>query len=183
MRKLNVISTLAISTALLVSSASAGQIGHPNQLAARSFALNLPISSETFTHEKSGLQFDLPDGWTAEPDGEQIVVSSADETFSVVFWVAEDEEFQAAVESLDEELGKTIKNMKMAGEGKEGAHNGMPYFSANGTGEVDGVAVLWSVDLLKAKKPVIILTFAAKEHFNKHIAGYKKLVTSIRKIK
>jgi hypothetical protein len=183
LRKLNVISTLAVSAALLVSSVNAAQIGQKNQLAARSFALNLPLSSETFTHEKSGIQFELPDGWTAEPDGEQMVVSSADETFSVVFWVAEDDEFQVAVESLDEELGKTIKNMKMAGEGKEGTHNGMPYFSANGTGEVEGVAVLWSVDLLKAKKPVIILTFAAKEHFNKHIGGYKKLVTSIKRIK
>jgi hypothetical protein len=183
LRKLNVISTLAVSTALLVSSVNAGQIGQKKQLAARSFALNLPLSSETFTHAKSGLQFDLPEGWTAEPDGEQMVVSSPDDTFSVVFWVAEDEEFQAAVESLDEELGKTIKNIKMTNEGKEGTHNGMPYFSANGTGQVEGVAVLWSVDLLMAKKPVIILTFAATEHYNKHIGAYKKLVASIKKSK
>jgi predicted Zn-dependent protease len=183
LRKLNVISTLAVSAALLVSSVNAGQIGQQHQLAARSFALNLPLSSETFTHAQSGVQFDLPDGWKAEPDGEQLAVSSPDETFSVVFWVADEEDFQAAVESLDEELAKTIQNLKMAGEGKEGTHNGMAYFSANGTGEVEGVAVLWAVDLLKAKKPVIILTFAASEHFNKHINAYKKLIASIRKAK
>jgi hypothetical protein len=183
LRKLNIISTLAVSAALLVSSANAGQIGQKNQLTARRFATNLPLSSETFTHAPSGIQFDLPDGWTAEPDGEQLAISSADDTFSVVFWVAEDEEFKDAVEALHDELGKTIKNIKVTNEGKEGVHSGMPYFSQNGTGEVEGVAVLWSVDLLKAKKPVIILTFAATENFNKNIKGYQKLVASIRKVK
>ena len=182
MRKLQVISTLAVSAALLVSSVNAGQIGQKNQLAASSAAINLPMGGETFTHAKSGVQFSLPDGWTAEPEGEQIVVSSADETFTVVFWASEDDEFKDAVESLDEELGKTVKNMKLSGEGKEGTHNGMPYFSQTGTGEVEEVAVIWSVDLLMAKKPVIILTFAATENFKKHINSYRKLVASIKKV-
>jgi hypothetical protein len=183
LRKTNMISTLVVSAALLVSSVNAGQIGDANRHVTRITALRQPLSGETFTHAKSGLQFDLPAGWKAEPDGEQMAISSADETFSVVFWVAEEEEFADAVESLDEELGKTIKNMKMAGQGKEGTHNGMAYFSANGTGEVEDVPVLWSVDLLKANKPVIILTFAAKENFAKNIGAYQKLIASIRKIK
>jgi hypothetical protein len=183
LRKLNVISTLAVSTALFVSSANAGQIGQKNHLAVRSSATSLSLNMETFTHEKSGVQFDLPDGWKAEPDGEQIAISSADDTFSVVFWAAEDEEFKDAVEALNEELGKTIHNLKLSGPGKEGVHNGMLHYSENGTGEVEGVAVIWSVDLLKAKKPLIILTFAAAENFNKNIKAYQKLVTSIRKTK
>ena len=184
MRKLNLISTLAVSTALLVSSTNAGQV-RQNQhiIAASSLAIHLNPGDETFTHEASGIQFDVPTGWKAEPDGEQMVISSPDDTFSVVFWVAEENEFEAAAEALDEELAKTIKKLKVSGEGKKGTHNGMPYYSENGTGEVEGVAVHWSVDLLKAKKPVIILTFAATEFFNKHINSYKKLVTSIKRTK
>jgi hypothetical protein len=185
LRKLNVISTLAVSTALLVGSTSAGQIGQKNQhmMAASGSAIKLIPVDETFSHEASGIQFDVPTGWKAEPDGEQMVISSPDDTFSVVFWVAEEDEFEAAVGALDEELAKTIKKKKVTGEGKKGTHNGMPYYSESGTGEVEGVAVHWSVDLLKAKKPVIILTFAASEFFNKHINGYKKLVTSIKMAK
>jgi hypothetical protein len=177
------ISTLAVSAVLLAGSANAGQIGQKNQLAARKFATSLALSGKTFIHAPSGVQFDVPDGWKAEPDGEQIAVSSADETFTVVFWVAAEEEFKDAIDALDEELGKTITHMKVSGQGKEGVHNGMDYFSKNGTGEVEDVAVLWSVDLLLAKKPLIILTFAATENFNKNIKGYQALVASIRKAK
>src|ERR1043166_1951521 len=39
--------------------------------------------------------------------------------------------------------------------------NGMPHYGEVGTGEVNGATIVWSVDVLGAKKPLIILTFAA----------------------
>ena len=37
----------------------------------------------------------------------------------------------------------------------------MPHYGETGTGDVDGTTIVWSVDVLGAKKPLIILTFAA----------------------
>jgi hypothetical protein len=185
LKKLQVISTLALFAALLLSSANAGQLGQHKQhmIAATHYAANIEAGDKTFTHEASGIQFDLPDGWKAEPDGEQMTVSSPDDTLSIVFWVPEENEFEDAVKALGDELNKTIKKLKLMGEGKKDTYKGMPHYSEKGTGEVEDVAVHWSVDLLKAKKPVIILTFAAAEFFDKHRSAYQKLVTSIRQVK
>ena len=47
--------------------------------------------AETFTHKEAGVQFQLPKGWKAKPDGEVITVSSADDAFQVVFWVPDED--------------------------------------------------------------------------------------------
>ena len=57
------------------------------------------------------------------------------------------------------ELSKTIKNIKTTDTSDK--HNGMPHYSEGGTGDVDGTTIEWSVDVLAAKRVVIILTFAA----------------------
>ena len=137
--------------------------------------------ARNFTHKESGITFDVPDGWKAEPDGEQLTVSSGDETVALVFWVPAESSFDAAVEALDEELAKTIQKMKADGEVKVDTHNGMRHAGQSGTGEIEGKNILWSVDMLQAKKPVIILTFAAPEQIEKHAGDYSKLIRSIKK--
>lgn len=138
-------------------------------------------AAKNYTHQESGITFEVPDGWKAEPDGEQLTVSTADESMALVFWVPAEGTFDAAVEALDQELAKTIANMKADGEVKVDTHNGMRHAGQSGTGEIDGKNILWSVDMLQAKKPVIILTFAAPGQMEKHAEGYSKLVKSIKK--
>ena len=140
------------------------------------------IQGETFTHADAGVRFQIPSGWKAKPDGEVITVSSADDALQVVFWVPDENTFDAAVKELDKELGKTIKNLKSAGKPTQDTHNGMAHYGENGTGVVDGATIEWSVDVLGAKKPLIILTFAAPNLIEKHAANYLKLVQSIKKI-
>jgi hypothetical protein len=146
-------------------------------------ASNSPAAADkTYTHEEGGIQFDAPDGWKSEVDGEQITVSAPDDSISIVFWVPEADTFDAALEALEEELDKMIKNIKLDGEAKADTHNGMKHASLSGSGKVEGADVLWSVDLLMAKKPVIALTFASPGNFEKQAEGYSKLVKSIKKI-
>lgn len=137
---------------------------------------------ETFTHADAGVRFELPKGWKAKPDGEVITVSSADDGLQVVFWVPDEATFDAAVKELDKELSKTIKNIKVEGKPTQDTHNGMAHYEEAGTGEVEGATIAWSVDVLGAKKPLIILTFAAPNLFEKNAEGYMKLVNSIKKI-
>jgi len=138
--------------------------------------------AEKFTHKEAGVQFLLPKGWKAKPDGEVITVSSPDDSLQVVFWVPDEDTFDAAVKALDKEMDKTIKNVKTTDKPTQDTHNGMAHYAQNGTGEVNGVTIAWSVDVLGAKKPLIILTFAAPDLFEKHADDYLKLIGSIKKI-
>lgn len=138
-------------------------------------------AARNYTHKDSGITFEVPDGWKAEPDGEQLTVSSPDDSVALVFWVPAESTFDAAVEALDEELAKTIQKMKADGEVKVDTHNGMRHAGQSGTGEIEGKSILWSVDMLQAKKPVIILTFAAPEQIEKHAGDFAKLIKSITK--
>ncbi|HYH85596.1 MAG TPA: hypothetical protein VEX60_08935 [Pyrinomonadaceae bacterium] len=137
---------------------------------------------EVFTHKEGGITFEIPNGWKAEPDGDQLTVSPPDGSIGVVFWVTKEEDFEAAANALGEEMGKQIKNLKLDGDTKEDTHNGMPHASVSGSGQMEGENVVFSADLLQAKKPVIVLTFASPENFKKHEGAYMKLVNSIKKV-
>jgi predicted Zn-dependent protease len=139
-------------------------------------------AAETFRHAAAGIQFDVPDGWKAEPEGEMITVSSPDDTFNMFFMVTEGDTLKEAADALDEELAKIVKNAKLSGEPKEDKHNGMDHFSQSGTGEVEGVKAELSVDILMAKKPVIILTFAAAGQYEKHVEAAAQLIASIKRM-
>ena len=145
-------------------------------------AAALQSGGQTYTHEAGGITFDVPAGWKTEANGAQLTVSPAEGGISVAFWVTEEDEFDAATEAVGEELGKMLKNVKLDGEPKEDTHNGMPHASFSGTGEFEGHEVLFSADLLQAKKPVIVLTVGAPAQLEKHAAAFAKMVKSIRKL-
>ena len=135
-----------------------------------------------YTHAEGGIQFELPAGWKAEPSGDQMTLSTQDSSLSVVLWVPAEDDFQQAVEELDKELSKTIKNVKPSGEPRETTVGGMSTFSQSGTGVVEGNEIQWSVDIIKAKKPVIALTFAAPGIWEKHQAEYQQFAKSIKRV-
>jgi hypothetical protein len=154
-------------------------------MSARTSDRSEPVAAQgpgVFTHEEAGVRFQLPKGWKAQPDGEVITASSADDALQVVLWVPGEENFDAAVKELDKELSKTIKNMKTVGQPAQDELNGMPHYGETGTGDVEGTTIVWSVDVLGAKKPLIILTFAAPALFEKHAAAYEQLLNSLKKI-
>jgi len=163
-----------VSTAVLVTAT--------NIHAHAKISVAVTQDGEVFTHKEAGVQFRLPKGWKAKPDGEVITVSSADDAFQVVFWVPDEDTFEAAVKELDKELGKIIKNLKTTGKPTQDTHNGMAHYGENGTGVVEGATIEWSVDVLGAKKPLIILTFAAPNLIEKNADNYMKLVQSIKKV-
>jgi hypothetical protein len=174
LKKLTILLCLALTSSVLVGGVCAKSNGTLRAV--------LTQDSDIFTHKEAGIQFVLPKGWKAQPDGEVITVSTADDSLQIVFWVPDNATFDAAVKDLDKELGKTIKKIKTTGQPTQDTHNGMAHYGQSGTGEVEGATIAWSVDVLGAKKPLIILTFAAPTLFEKHIDAYLKLVGSIKKI-
>jgi len=147
-------------------------------------ASNVPSTQQdqTFSHKAAGVQFELPKGWKAKPDGEVVTVSTPDDSLQMVFWVPDEDTFDAAVKDLDKELSKTIKNVKTTDKGTSDKHNGMPHYSQGGTGDVNGATIEWSVDVLAARKVLLILTFAAPGIADKHADEAVQFISSIKKI-
>ncbi|MEK6335417.1 MAG: hypothetical protein AABM67_10745 [Acidobacteriota bacterium] len=174
MKKLMSILCVALLGSFLLSPVSAKSLGD--------YSSAISSQDDAFKHTGAGVKFVLPAGWKAKPDGEVITVSTPDDALQMVFWVPEEETLDAAVKDLDSELGKTIKNIKMSGKGTRDTHNGMAHYSVDGTGEVDGTTIEWSVDVLAARKIVIILSFAAPGAWEKHSDDASKFIGSIRRI-
>jgi hypothetical protein len=138
--------------------------------------------AETYTHQEGGVHFDAPKSWKAKADGDVLTLTTPDSSLAMVFWVAEEEGFDDALKAFDKEIAKTIKHIKPNGKGEEGALNGMPTYIDSGTGEVDGTTIEWSAILVKAKKPLIILSFAAPRVWEKHSDDYQAVLKSLKKI-
>jgi len=145
-------------------------------------ATSSSTEGETFTHPEAGVQMTLPAGWKSKNEGETMTVGPADNLINVVLWVPKGDDFQKAVDDLAEELDNVIKNSKITKPGKEITHNGMQAYTTGGTGEVDGKEIVWSVDMLKAKKPFIVLTFGAPQQSEDHASAYKQFIGSLKQV-
>jgi hypothetical protein len=135
------------------------------------------------THKEGGIQFTQPAGWLSEADGDRLLVHSRDKSVAIVFFVATEDNFEAAVDAMVDEVDKIIDNVKVTNKGQEGEHNGMPMYSISGNGTMDGQAVVWDVTLMAAKRPIIVMGFAEPASWKKNEAAYNALIESIHKVK
>jgi hypothetical protein len=139
-------------------------------------------AGETFTHPDAGVQFTLPAGWKTQGQGEKIIATSEHEAISVVLWVPRGDDFEQATEELKQQLQQVIKNPQVTTPGQETTHNGMRAYTAAGRGEVNGQPILWEVDILQAKKPFFVVTFASPDMFKMHQGDYQQLLSSLRQV-
>ena len=137
-------------------------------------------AGEIFTHREAGVQFTLPAGWKTKNEGETLIATSEHEAISVVLWVPRGDDFDKATDELKQQLQSVIKNPQVTTPGQEITHNGMRAYTAAGRGEVSGQPILWEVDVLQAKKPFFVVTFAAPQMFKMHQGDYQQLLASLR---
>lgn len=137
---------------------------------------------EVFTHQEGGIQFTAPANWQSKKEEETMTLLAPHNALSVVFWVPKGDDFNKAVEDLDKQLESVIKNSKVTSPGQETIHNGMKAYTASGTGEVENEQIVWEVDILQAKKPVFVVSFAAPAQFAQHAGEYKQLLGSIKRV-
>ena len=200
MKSLKLFFALALAAAFLVGcSKSATNTNSSNTSSTNSKASSSPTTTtnasntaastgssseagQVYSHPAGGIQLTAPANWKSKNEGDSMTLSAPDDTISVVIWVPKGEDFDKAVSDLGDELEKVIKNSKTTSPGEATTHNGMQAYTASGTGEVDNEQIAWEVDMLKAKKPVIVLSFAAPAQFEKHEREYKQLLDSIKKV-
>lgn len=164
----------------LASTALAKDATRPAGPAVNPGSINTP-GNDVYTHKTGGLQFELPKGWKAEPDGDTMTVTAPGNAVSVVIFIPKEDELDDVTKALDEELGKILKNPKPDGPAKKETFNEMPSYYVSGTS--DGGSLSWSVHVLKAKRTVIILTFAAAGAMEKRVeSGYVEFLASLKKV-
>lgn len=149
---------------------------------AGSSASSSSSEGEVFTHQEGGIQFTAPANWQSKKEEETMTLFAPHNALSVVFWVPKGDDFDQAVEDLGKQLERVIKNSKVTSPGQASTHNGMDAYTSSGTGEVDNEQIVWEVDILKAKKPVFVVSFAAPAQFTQHADEYKQLLGSIKRV-
>jgi len=131
-------------------------------------------------HDEAGFQFELPRGWRSKEVGNDMLIETADGTVQVDIWVPESATFELALRNIDRDLTKVVKNARVLDRGTSDTHNGMRHFTTSGTGTVNGFRCEWSVDILEAKKTVLILSYWRPGLADRHAAEGIQFINSIK---
>ena len=150
----------------------------------------LPAAAEkqNMQHQAAGIQFDVPEGWTAEDpgegenkDGTAVMASPADGTVVFILWVVEADTAEHAMDGLTGELGKMLTDIKLENEKpEEGEVGGMKVYHFTGSGTSDGKPMSFNAAVIAANKPVIALTMGEEPAGQKHVAELQEMLKSIR---
>jgi hypothetical protein len=143
--------------------------------------LSGPAVAETFSHEEGGIEFDVPEGWDVEVNGEVLTLSIPDGTVVFSFWVPEADTWEDAVDAMFEEMETLIEEADVTHEG-ESELNGMELYEIRGTGKVKGTPTEWSFSLVIAKKPIIVLVLSNPDRWEENSPVVKRFAESIRKM-
>ena len=134
-----------------------------------------------FTHEKAGIRFEKPDGWSHQADGDTITLFSPDHAVSIVITVAKKSNVKDAINEIDAELSNVMTNIETSSKAQQTDVNGMDAITLEGTGKIQGTPVTWAIDLLDAKRPVFVITFGKQTEWGKHQDEYVEFATSVRR--
>ncbi len=113
-------------------------------------AILAPVrAQETFTHEKSGLKFTLPAGWTYTQEGDHFEAASPDDSAALLFFVGRGDEVEAIVDGAVDALADIIRDPKLTTDLTEEVINGLLQVYVEGDGLIDGETVDWDLTVIR----------------------------------
>lgn len=157
----------------------------PNKTAKDKFRTEekTPNGDDIYKLDSGGIRFIVPKTWIATPDETEINLATEDNTLRMVIWVPSNTDYDGVVNSLSEELGRHIQNAKPGDVATRTTLNGMQALTQNGAGDMDDAQVKWKIDVVKAKRPIIILSYTTVGDLSEeHNAEYFTLMDSIRPV-
>ncbi len=134
----------------------------------------------------SGLQFTLPPTWKSDGDKDSPLYSSADDLVTVSFESTTDPEAAVKKDIADMQGNeKNFKNYKEDGSASSIKVDNYDAIQRGGTVELSGTKVVWEIDTVKAKTPVVILTLGLPVGMEdkaktQDVAEYKTLMASVK---
>lgn len=114
------------------------------------------LEGNTVKFPEAGIQFNVPAGWVAENDGGNVSISSPDNQIVALFFFPPQDQAKATAEAMGEVVDEVLDNVKPDEEVREGEMAGMQWVTVTGTGDMKGTPVKWGVDMVQAKKPVVV---------------------------
>jgi len=133
--------------------------------------------------DEAGIQVTAPKGWNFKKEGEDTVITSADEEIDFRFSVPADGDYEAAIKGAAKELDSYLKNVKIDNPGNETKVDGMDARGMSGTATNEGVDVAWNLTVIKGpKKPVLVNIYATKDALEKHSKETMALMNSVKKM-
>lgn len=159
--------------------------------AAPAFSFTSPIPSnrtavvsvdEPFVNEAAGVQFNLPSGWHAEPDGEVVTVSNGDNSFHAIFAAVPPEALEHVGEAIGQQTDRFLDDIHVVDAAHKVSFNGLQAIQARGSATVKGTEgeVFWTVNVILSKQPVFFLTYAVRGAAENDVEAVGHFVTSIR---
>jgi predicted Zn-dependent protease len=145
-------------------------------------ALASTASANTWVHEDAQVSIWVPNKWKMDKDGPVVTISDPREEVALVFFTLPARDLTAALESLDEELEKFVKNIRVSGDPQEATINGMPAVTIDATGRVDGKRVELSIAVLRtpSRKALVILGVAESAKLRRHERTLTRIITSLK---
>ena len=138
-----------------------------------------PTGEDIYRMETGGIKFVLPKTWTAQPDEQQMALATEDNALRIVIMVPENEDYDGVVNGISDELARIIPSARPNGVAMRTKLNGMEALTQNGFGELDDATVSWKLDVIKAKRPIIILSYSTVEIDDARNAEYSKFMDSV----
>ena len=151
-------------------------------------ALTLVLSSlaavaEVHRDDRGGVTYDIPSWWKWEQREEGVVMATEDGSLVVMVWTPKTDDLRQALQSLEKDLERAIQQAKPDGKPTAGSLNGMETLSVSGRGRVAGAPAEYSVMIVGAKRPVIVLAFAETGKYEKHTEELKGFLNTIKRIR
>ena len=141
-----------------------------------------PAEAKIYTHPTGGIQFDAPNDWIATPEEDILVLTPKGGGVSVTFWVLGEDDMEEAIGALYKELSNKMPEFESKHEEAQTTTlNGMEVVYDEGTAEIDGIPSEWSLAIIIAAKPVVVLTVGSEEAMAKYSSVGEKLVRSIKR--
>jgi hypothetical protein len=140
-----------------------------------------PASADEYVNKESGLEFELPEGWTTEEDGTVRVIRSPDDELFVVMTALDPAGLEPAKEAMDEELADVVEDVQVTSVTFMTLNN-MEACYVNGTG-------VYREQKLKFKSVVVdagdhcllVMGMGSEDALKKHGKTMREMFKSIRK--
>ena len=137
---------------------------------------------ETLEHGVAHITIELPAGWTSKKDGDSLTVGDAAGDVAVAFIVIPVGSVKEAANSLADNLGKNVKNLKL-GDADDIDINGMQGKVIEGDGSIDDTNVdilVALVDTPSEEKDLMILAIAEDAKLARHKDEIRYLFKHVR---
>jgi hypothetical protein len=111
-----------------------------------------PVLAEPVTLEESGLQFNVPRGWSQEKDGNTLTAFSPDRSTALIFIVTDSSVSDELVDGLSEVVTNELQNVNITQKATFKPVNNLNQAQVKGTGTIEGKLSNWDFTLVTGGK-------------------------------